>query len=237
MTPPTTRTILTEYAGMLHHNLEPTHLAMYLEELELYTPAEVRQAMKQHVRESKWFPRPAEIIGHIRQARTAASRESEAEQVLGAARGKRSKKQFRRPDGNSIMQHIIDLKAEGLTPDEIADRLCGPEDPATEPRYRCHVCRDTKFVRVFRRETLDGAYQSRDHRVLTGCVPCRCDAATPIAESQKWKGQRYDPYSMVLATGDEDRDRQELERYIEQRTRSKRVSEFDEYATPHEELF
>lgn len=135
MTPPTTRTILTEYAGMLHHQLEPTHLAMYLEELELYTPAEVRQAMKQHVRESKWFPRPAEIIQHIRDVRTVAKRRRDSRGTIGQAQGRIRHEPFRRPEGVSIMQHITTLQAQGLTSEEIAERICGGEASSVDGRY------------------------------------------------------------------------------------------------------
>lgn len=135
MTEITKHTVLTEYADVLRRDLNPTSLAIYLEQLEPYSVAEVRAAMRTLADKSKWFPTPAEVVGEIRDVRTVAKRRRDSRGTIGQAQGRITHEPFRRPEGVSIMQHITTLQAQGLTSEEIAERICGGEASSVDGRY------------------------------------------------------------------------------------------------------
>lgn len=229
-------TILTEYAEMYRSPLGAEQLVLYLDALDGCTATEVRASMRQLARDAKWMPRPAEILEVIRSARAESNRRTNSTS-LSAAAAKPSRSKWRVPAGVSIMEHIEHLRRDGMSTDEIAEALCGPEQPESESRYRCRYCRDTRFVTVFRRSVLDAVYNGREHRHDTGAVPCCCAAADEIAQSKRWNGTRFSASSHVITTGDHREDTRSLERYRSTRLASKRHSAFDGYDTPVEELF
>lgn len=233
----TTTAVIAEYAELYGARPTPTTLAHYADALDDYSTDDVRAAMRRLSRTCKWLPRPAEIAADIQESRIDAVREQRTDEIMSAGRGKPLRGRFRVPADRSIMEHIEHLQRDGMSTDEIADALCGPEQPESESRYRCRYCRDTRFVTVFRRSVLDAVYHGREHRHDTGAVPCCCAAADEIAQSKRWNGTRFSASSHVITTGDHLEDTRSLERYRSTRLASKRHSAFDGYDTPVEELF
>jgi hypothetical protein len=230
-------TILTEYAELYRSTLSPEQLNLYIEALHDCSVTEVRAAMRQLARDAKWMPRPAEILDCIRAKRAEAARQANTQQLTQAASAKPLRSHFRVPSGVSIIEHVESLRADGLTLDAIADKLCGPEDPTTERRYHCHHCQDTGLTRVWHPEAMRAAYRDRDHRGRTCTLPCDCHRGKSLAENGRKWSYHFAPDKMVRVTGDRQRDEELLQAKAAAIHEKRKHREFAAYEhNPHEDL-
>lgn len=233
----TTDEILTQYAELYRTELVPQQLALYLAALDQYSPQEVRAAMRQLSRESKWLPRPAEIIAVMDATRAEARRQQSTAALTSVAAEKPLRGQWRVPAGMSIMEYIESLRDDGLSLDEIAARLSGPEDAASEPRYRCHHCRDTGYTRVWHPDTMRAVYREREHRGRTCTLPCDCERGKAIADQGKRWSYHYQPDKMVRVTGDRQCDERQLQAKAKAMHDIKKHAAFTAYeSNPHDDF-
>lgn len=100
-------------------------LVSYMQALEPYSHHEVREASRKWQRQSKWMPRPAELIELIREARSRECVRRRNREIIDQARGQKCSHGFRVPPGMKPMDYILLLQSEGMTSDEIAAEMCG----------------------------------------------------------------------------------------------------------------
>ena len=223
-TPPpiTTSTVIFGLAELYGYELKDSSAVLYLDCLEDFTLEEVRAAARSWMRQSKWMPKPAELIAIIRERRSEGTRHEKSAETIGAATQKPLRSQFRVPAGLSIMEHIESLRASGLSPDEIASEMCGGEDPENAPRYRCLDCRDTRFVRVWHPRAMRAALDRREVPRLSCSLPCSCEAGRKVLEQNPKMRIGYDETRMVIASGSWIEDEARLEEWAAKRFAAKR---------------
>ena len=228
--PETIQSIITDLADLYGKHLEPGTLAMYREALDEFTVAEVRVAVRPWIRTSKWFPKPAEIIANILERRNEAAIRNRSQEVVSAANDTKIRDYFRVPENRSIIEHVEYLRSQGKSLDEIADELCGPEKPESETRYKCSVCRDTRFARVWHPEAMRAAYDRKPVPRLTVTMPCHCEAGKRLLAVNPKMKFGYDAAKWVVAQGIWHEDEARLSEWASRRFASKRDPDLAQFS-------
>lgn len=120
-----TERIIVELADLYRHEMTAPILASYLQALSEYSPAEVRESSREWQKRSHWMPRPADLVGLIRSARGRAYVAEQNRKIIEQARGQKLTGGFRVPEGMRILDYCDVLREKGLSPDEIAEAICG----------------------------------------------------------------------------------------------------------------
>jgi len=209
-----------ELAAMYSRELSEEAATMWLTALEGTDPAELKAASEVWIRRSRWMPTPADLLGIIAQQKAESLRAAnvarrQEQHRISYSEAVRSA--FRVPKGRKASEYMTELINSGMSPQEVADRLCGPTDESKEPRYKCPLCLDAGLVRIWHPDAMRAA---KDHQLIPriACVvPCSCTAGTPFMrrrDSGPGFAYSFAPDRMVRLTGDWDRDEEALREHI-----------------------
>lgn len=120
--------ILDEFQDVYGLEVTAVSFEAFKEVLAGCTPQELSFAAVEHLRESRFAPRPAELLAIIRGKRAVeikAEKNQEFWQRTRDAERTKCERGFKRPEGVSVLDHLDALIRQGMTREQAVEEICG----------------------------------------------------------------------------------------------------------------